>query len=280
MPVCGLRRAMGLMLLAGAVGGLGVNAAAQSVADGRDGVGEPKEVVSNGGLMHTLLAAPVLGEPYSAEQEQKTVQVLADGSKVNKGAGHHAVLRDSAGRVRVEQVKVCQCQKVTVMVFVMDPVAHTLTTWSTDGDKVATVFKLPADTPVQHEAPVALTDARGANSRRPQPIITTADLGTETLESMPVKVVKTTTIVPAGRSGNEADITKTHEVWTSDELKLVMKEEWNDPRTGQRTVQLAKFSRGEPNAALFRAPADFKVKDLKQTLQELQQKLADLQAKM
>ena len=31
------------------------------------------------------------------------VQTLPDGSKVNKGASHHAVLRDSAGRVRVEQ---------------------------------------------------------------------------------------------------------------------------------------------------------------------------------
>ena len=35
-----------------------------------------------------------------------------------------------------------------------------------------------------------------------------------------MKVVKTTTIVPAGRSGNDAPITKMHELWTSAELKL------------------------------------------------------------
>jgi hypothetical protein len=34
-------------------------------------------------------------------------------------------------------------------------------------------------------------------------------------------------------------------------------------------------AREEPNPALFRAPVDFKVKDLKQTLQELQAKLAE-----
>ena len=261
------------MLVGLAILALVASAGAQSGA-----VGEPKEVVSNGGLMHTLLAAPVTGQPYSAVQEHKTVQTLPDGSKVNKGVGNHAVLRDSAGRVRVEQVTMCKCKEVKVQVFVLDPVAHTLTTWSTEGEKVAMVFKLPADTPAPREVPV--TEASGANSRRPQPIITTENLPTETLDGLPVKVVKTTTIVPAGRSGNDADITKTHEVWTSEDLKLTMKEEWNDPRTGDRTVELAKFTREEPNPALFRAPADFKVKDLKQTLQELQAKLAELQAKL
>ena len=253
-----------------------------AVAQSGTAAGVPKEVVSNGGLMHTLMAAPVMGQPYSAEQQQKMVQILPDGSKVNKGSSHHAVLRDSAGRVRVEQVSVCKCKDsstTTVTVFVLDPVAHTLTTWSTGGEKVAMLFKLPADTPAQHET-VSLTDASGANSKRPQPIITTENLGMETLQGVPVEAVKTTTIVPAGRSGNESDITKTHEVWTSQEMKLVLKEEWNDPRTGKRTVELANFSRSEPDPALFRAPADFKVKDLKQSIQELQEKLTEMQAKL
>jgi len=269
-----------MLIAAAAV--LMVAAISGSPAIAQTAAGVPKEVISNGGLIHTLTAAPVLGQPYSAEQRQKMVQTLPDGSKVNKGSSHHAVLRDSAGRVRVEQVSVCKCKdtKTTVVtVFVLDPVAHTLTTWSTDGDKVATQFKLPADTPAQHEV-VSLTDASGANSKRPQPIVTTENLGMETLQGVPVEAVKTTTIVPAGRSGNDADITKTHEVWTSQEMKLVLKEEWDDPRTGQRTVELANFSRAEPDAALFRTPADFKVKDLKQTIAELQQKLEEIQAKL
>lgn len=244
--------------------------------------GEAKEVISNGGLMHTLTAAPVMGEPYSAVQEQRMVQTLPDGSKVNRGSSHHAVLRDSQGRVRVEQPLVCACKdtKTTVvMVYVLDPVAHTMTTWSTGGAKVATTFKLPEDTPKPAET-VSLTPASGANSRRPQPIITTENLPEEVLQGVAVDVVKTTTIVPAGRSGNDADITKTHEVWTSQEMKLVLKEEWSDPRTGLRTVDLADFVRGDPDAALFRPPPDFTVKDLKQTLAELQQRLADMESKM
>jgi hypothetical protein len=256
-----------------------LSASAAAVAQ----AGEQKEVISNGGLFHTLEAAPVTGQPYSAVQHQKTVQTLPDGSKVNRGEAHHAVLRDSAGRVRVEQVSVCRCRDTkttTVRVFVLDPVAHTLSTWSTDGEKVAMVYKLPETINRQRDIPVSITSASGARSNRPQPVITTENLGTEMLDNVPVAVVKTTTIVPPGRSGNESAITKTHQVWTSQDMKLVLKEQWNDPRTGERTVELTDFARTEPNPALFRVPADFKTKDLKQTLEELQQKIAELQAKL
>ena len=76
---------------------------------------------------------------------------------------------------------------------------------------------------------------------------------------------------------NDAPITKTHEVWTSQDLKLVMKEQWNDPRMGERTQELANFSRAEPDPALFRVPAGYATKDLLQGLKELEEKLNALQ---
>jgi hypothetical protein len=36
------------------------------------------EVVATGGLMSSLMAAPVTGEPYSAMQTTETVRTLAD----------------------------------------------------------------------------------------------------------------------------------------------------------------------------------------------------------
>jgi len=38
----------------------------------------PREVIANGGLLHTLLAERVRGQPYSAVQVHKTKQTLAD----------------------------------------------------------------------------------------------------------------------------------------------------------------------------------------------------------
>ena len=229
-------------------------------------------VLSNGGVIHTLVAEPVTGEPYSAMQVHKTVRRLEDGTQVSH-QGHHFVARDSTGRVRVEirtdKGKGGQPDPATV--FVSDPVAHTLTTWSTgqEAKHVATVVKLSGE---QKTARRPVETAK-EDSSRPQPVVTKEKIGVQMLNGLAVTDVKTTTVVPAGRSGNDAPITKTQEVWTSDEMKLVMKEEWTDPRSGVRTLELSQFSRAEPDAALFHAPKGYEVKDMKQTLREVAQKL-------
>lgn len=234
-----------------------------------------KEVIANGGLIHTLLAAPVAGQPYTAVQVQKTKRVLQDGTTIAH-QGHHSVARDSAGRVRVERrMERTPDGQETVMVFVLDPVAHTMMIWTTGPKttKVATLIRLPE----QKQDAVKPAQTQAVTDSRPQPVVTTEDLGADTLQGLPVTVSKTTTVVPAGRSGNDAPITKTHEVWTSQDLKLVMKEQWEDPRTGERTVELDKFSRAEPDAALFRAPTGYATKDIKETLRELEERLEQMQ---
>jgi hypothetical protein len=160
-----------------------------------------------------------------------------------------------------------------VMVFVMDPVAHTLTTWLSNvpnQPKAASLIKLPAS---GRDAPPAPAEKNPAEDHRPQPIITTEDLGTKTIQGLETTGKRTTTIVPIGRSGNSAPITKTYEVWTSAEMGLVVKQIWNDPRYGERTVELKDLSRVAPDPALFRPPAGYEVKDAKETLKELEQKL-------
>jgi hypothetical protein len=166
-------------------------------------------------------------------------------------------------------------QPETILVFVTDPVAHTITTWVTGpkANKVASVVKIPPEKSTTAKA--APTQIHQDN--RPQPIITTEDLGTDSLQGLPVSVVKTTTIVPAGRSGNDAPITKTHEVWTSTDMKLVLKEQWEDPRTGERTVSLERLERADPDTALFHPPAGYTVKDVMQSLKDLEEKLNQTQ---
>ena len=257
--------------------GLGVASAAAQVSSNL--AAAPKEVIANGSLLHTLEAAPVLGQPYSAVQVHASHRKLEDGTNLTQ-AGHHGVARDSSGRVRVEQrlANATDKQSEQILVYVLDPAAHTLTIWRTGGpgEKVAVLLKLP-DTKPGDAVPVS-DKMSAAEARRPQPIITSESLAPETLDGLPVTVTRTTTIVPVGRSHNDAPITKTDEVWTSPDLKLTLKEQWEDPRTGERTVELKDFSRAEPDPALFRVPPGYKVKDLKQTLQEAQDRLAEMQA--
>jgi hypothetical protein len=256
---------MRLWLVAAVLGVMGVAA----IAGASD---QPThEVVATGGLMSSLLAAPVTHEPYSAMQTTETVKTLADGTKITQH-GHHFVARDSAGRERVEMrlSSAKDGKPEQKVVFVIDPVAHTLTSWGegTTGPKVATVAKMKEQTGV---VPASSTPKQ--NDSRPQPEITHQDLGSQMIDDLAASGVLTTTVVPVGRSGNDQPITKTHEVWTSDEMKLVLLQKWSDPRSGVRTTQLAHFSRAEPDAALFHPPAGYQVKTAEQTLRELSEKL-------
>jgi len=248
--------------------------AAQSAAGG----GEKKEVIATGGVASSLTADPVIGQPYSAQVVHKTSRRLADGTTISQ-KGHHFVARDSAGRVRVEMrmAKGKDGAPDTVLVFVTDPVGHTITTWVSGAkveNKTASVVKIPAE---RKQEAVLQPQVKNASTGRLQPVVTTEDLGTTVLQGLPVTDVRTTTVVPVGRAGNDAPITKTHEVWTSPDLKLVMKQQMNDPRTGETTVELEQFSRAEPDPALFHAPKGYSVKSALESLKELQEKLEAMQ---
>jgi hypothetical protein len=228
--------------------------------------------LATGGIISSLEAVPVVGQPYSAIQVHGSTQTLADGSTVSHH-GHHVVARDAEGRLHVE-MRLANGKNGApdnVLVFLLDPVAHTLTTWmagGTDHPKIASTWKIPAA-----QQAVAPHPESPRDTTRAQPIITTEDLGTQSMQGLQVTGKRTTTIVPVGRSGNSAPITKTYEVWTSPDLQLVIKQQWTDPRTGQRTVELEKLSRENPDPAVFRPPAGYEVKPALQRLKELEEKL-------
>ena len=217
---------------------------------------EPQEKITNGGVNHTISADPVMGQPFSAEQVAKQGRTLNDGVNITH-FGHHFVARDSAGRVRVEQPCGCDPEhEQKVEVYIVDPAAHTLTTWRVGGNspKIATVSKLPEKKPeVAQQVKAATTrvwgwkwasaadyyDGRASGDVHRQP----ADEGDEDDDDC-----------AGGAVGNDAPITKVHELWTSEDLKLTFMEQWEDPRTGVRTVALVNFKRAEPDPALFRVP--------------------------
>src|SRR5260370_40499087 len=99
---------------------------AQSAASGS----EKKEVIATGGLISSLVAAPVIGQPYSAVQVHQTIRKLADGTTISQ-KGQHFVARDAQGRVRVEMrmAKGEKGEPYTVVGFRPDPGSHTITTW-------------------------------------------------------------------------------------------------------------------------------------------------------
>ena len=240
------------------------------------GSDEGNTIIANGGLLHTLLAARVTGHPYSAVQIHSTRRTLTDGTNISHH-GHHEVARDTEGRVHAEvrTGKGEHGQPDPAMVFVVDPLAHTLTTWviGPNSNRQAWVYPLPQSSHTSQAEPTPPVDS--TSSTPPRPVVTTEDLGTDLLQGVPVAVQRTTTVLPVGSSGNDAPITKTDEKWLSADMKLILKEEWTDPRSGVRTVELTHLSLAEPDAALFRPPSGYAVKNAIESLKELEKQLGN-----
>lgn len=68
---------------------------------------------------------------------------------------------------------------------------------------------------------------------------------------------RTTWTVEAGKVGNEKPIVSTREVWTAPELLLTLQSREVDPRRGETSYRLSNLKRGEPDANLFKVPADY-----------------------
>lgn len=241
-------------------------------------------------IISATMKSAVVNNPYQAERTIRNVQKLADGTVITVET-HGTVARSSSGQIREDLINDRSSE-----VEVGDPAAHLLTTWRTGGSiRTATVMRVPpavlrlpasgsetsggqgsaitlAPTtsagPPRVNAPAApnllnnLTQAASVKSADANPnIVTHEDLGQQSIEGLLVTGTRTTTVIPLGKIGNDRPITLTEEVWTSPELGIIVKQIDNDPRTGERTMELTGITKAEPDAALFHPPADYQVQD-------------------
>jgi hypothetical protein len=95
--------------------------------------------------------------------------------------------------------------------------------------------------------------------RPPRGAGTTVALPAETIEGVKAEGKRTTWTIPAGRIGNEKPIVAVREVWQSPELNITLKTRESDPMAGEETYRVQNIVRGEPDAALFKVPADYRL---------------------
>jgi hypothetical protein len=237
-------------------------------------------------------SGPVLGAPYSATITNESVQTLADGNRiVQTSTGSTA--RDSQGRTRrdtaLPAIGNLSAADTPHLIFIHDPVAqtsYTLNPTEKTAQKMPGLPPLPGGTGGMAGAVVSMrVEGNGAPLPPPDVPVTTAggpgpevffakrlnieepdqvnteDLGSQTMEGVVVKGVRTTHTIPAGQIGNDRAITVVTEVWTSPDLKTVVYSKRSDPRMGEQTFRLTNIVRVEPNPSLFTVPADFKIVD-------------------
>jgi hypothetical protein len=65
--------------------------------------------------------------------------------------------------------------------------------------------------------------------------------------------------IPAESTGTGQPVTTVDDVWTSDELGVVLEETFDDPRTGRTTKTVTELEKAVPDPSLFTIPSDYSV---------------------
>jgi hypothetical protein len=222
------------------------------------------------------------------------VQTLADGTHITEKSAVTRIFRDSLGRTRSEHplapnaLRAGNIPESPTIVEINDPVASVKYVLDTVG-KVAHRSQVTAPSgragqmqmPDFQAAPPAVSSgvAGGAGSAgeaaastikatqaRPQvkparPEVKNEILDPQTIEGVPAEGTRLTRTWPIDSVGNDRPISAVSEMWRSPELKVVLLQTQSDPRTGTSTRKLSNLSRTEPDASLFKPPADYAIVD-------------------
>jgi TonB family protein len=190
----------------------------------------------------------VRGLPFSAKVELETVSQLQDGTLITHKT-YNLDARDSAGRTHNEMRNWITAEgeepKLT-RVELYDPATRT----RTDLFPLTKVARQWVVGGAAQATPVAATA---------KPETTREEIGTDTMESLPVKGTRVTQTYAPGALGNDRPLTIVTEYWYAAELRLNLLTKRTDPRYGVQTVRVTELQRQEPDAALFAIGDGYKV---------------------
>jgi TonB family protein len=190
----------------------------------------------------------VSGLPFSAKVELQTVSQLQDGTLITHKT-YNLDARDSAGRTHNEKRAWITSEneepKLT-SVELYDPATRT----RTDLFPLAKLARQWVVGVTTQATPVAATA---------KPETTKEELGTDSMEGLPVKGTRVTQTYATGALGNDRPLTIVTEYWYAAELRINLLTKRTDPRYGVQTVHVTELEREEPDAALFAIGVEYKV---------------------
>jgi TonB family protein len=190
----------------------------------------------------------VRGLPFSAKVELETVSQLQDGTLITHKT-YNLDARDSAGRTHNEMRNWITAEggepKLT-RIELYDPATRT----RTDLFPLTKLARQWAVGAAAQATPVAATA---------RPETTREEIGTDTMEGLPVKGTRVTQTYATGALGNDRPLIIVTEYWYAAELRLNLLTKRTDPRYGVQTVRVTELQRQEPDAALFAIADGYKV---------------------
>jgi TonB family protein len=190
----------------------------------------------------------VRGLPFSAKVELETASRLQDGTQITHKT-YNLDARDLAGRTHNEMrnwISAEGDEPRLTRIELYDPATKTRTD----------LFPL---TNVARQWVVRATLQAASVPGATKPETTREEIGTDTMEGLPVKGLRLTQTYATGTLGNDRPLTIVTESWYSAELRINLLTKRTDPVHGVQTVRVTELKRDEPDAALFAIGDQYKI---------------------
>ena len=204
----------------------------------------------------------ILKAPFSARRRFTSVEKLADGTTRRSESGGSKA-RDSLGRTYSADERhwtyLDKGKSVLggeMLYRIDDPIANTETRWDSTSKEVKVIHwpKTAAG-----GAACSLCDPFSVDV----PGTTVEKLGMRTIEGVVAEGTRSTYKITETQDQNGRALNVIHERWYSTELKIVVLETNDDPRSGTTRDELVDIVRRDPDVAKYRPPSNYVVHDVR-----------------
>ena len=202
---------------------------------------------------------PVVGRPFSATETRQTLQVLADGTKVQNSATS-LVYRDDRGRMRAEsKTRYVIYDPVAGFTYEVNPEGRNYLKGQAHANGSTQIAVVGNTTSVSSHSGTAGHSELESVQRRlgGRARANSEDLPPQVVNGIMAKGTRITITIPAGTFGNDRDVKVVNERWYSDDLKVLVRSSNSDPRFGVSTYELTNIVQAAADPGLFQVPGDY-----------------------
>ena len=203
-----------------------------------------------------VFVTPVPNAPFTAMVDIVSHQLLSDGTTQVRTTVNQ-IARQSSGRIYNER------RRLVPIGFEGMPALTSAHIY--DPNSRLSIYIEPATHLAREQIlkqPLAAPANTVPNAKSPpNPLYKEEDLGTQPLGQLTLRGTRKTRTIPHQASDTGKDVVIVDEYWYSPDLSIYMIIKHNDPRTGEQIIAVSAVRRGEPDAALFTIPANYKLVD-------------------
>ena len=199
------------------------------------------------------------GAPFQGERVTKTTMRLQDGTMLVREE-RELMGRDTDGRFFDESYEPASSGEAIHHFILADPLAKREVSWM-GGAATASVNPLQATARVNVAAlPLNRNIEMGEFPKDKTPV-TTDDLGSKMIDGVMCTGTRVVTEFAAGGIGNTKPLQRSEEVWTANDLQIIVAETDISPMLGTRTVTMVSLERTVPSEERFNLPKGLTIKE-------------------